>query len=74
MEDKSKVFFSAGDLVTLKQEVPNKPIMIVKTVDKIKSQDDRVQLLGVTCIWFSTKQELQTERFSTKDLIHYEWG
>lgn len=64
-----KIFFSAGELVTLKQELPNKPIMLVQAVDKMPMKEgDRVSLLGVTCIWFSKDQVLQKSRFSTKDI------
>jgi len=65
------LFFSPGDTVTLKQELSNKPRMIVKTIDRISGADDKPKLVGVTCVWFNTLQELQTARFSTKDLQHY---
>lgn len=64
-----KIFFSAGDLVTLKQELPNKPVMLVQTVDKIPMKEgDRVSLLGVTCIWFSVDHAMHKCRFNTKDI------
>lgn len=64
-----KVFFAAGDLVTLKHDIDNRPSMVVQSVDKstIKSESV-VALLGVTCIWFSSDFKLQKNRFSTKDL------
>ena len=75
-----KVFFSAGDLVTLKHELNNKPTMLVQTIDKTTfprtpmsrpaTTERRVGgLLGVTCIWFSKDLILQSHRFSTKDLV-----
>ena len=77
-----KVFFSAGDLVTLKHDLENKPIMLVQTIDKTTfprartpmsgaaSAERRVGgLLGVTCIWFSKDLILQSYRFNTKDLV-----
>ena len=64
-----RVFFSSGEVVELKQELPNRPKMLVQSVDKIPMKEgDKVALLGVTCIWFSVDQKLQRCRFSTKDL------
>jgi uncharacterized protein YodC (DUF2158 family) len=67
---KEERFFSPGDTVTLKQDMQNKPIMIVKSVDRIAEEHEKPKLLGIACQWFNTRQELQTARFSTKDLIH----
>ena len=65
------MFFSPGDTVILKQSVGNKPLMIVRTIDKDDVIGGKPKLLGVTCVWFNTLQELQLARFSTKDLQHY---
>lgn len=72
-----KVFFTPGDVVTLKQNLPNKPIMMVKSVDKTSFRDEKSSLkeskpvlFGITCIWFTTTGELQEKRFNTKDLVH----
>ena len=68
-----KVFFTAGDTVTVKHAIDNKPKMFVLSVDKLTvKEDDRASLLGVTCVWFSSDKKLQKERFSTKDLIKIE--
>ena len=67
---KQEVFFSPGDVVTLKQDIPFKPVMIVKTIDRISEVHEKPRLVGVTCQWFNDRYELQTARFSTKDLIH----
>ena len=72
IERTDTTFFSPGDVVELKQNVMNKPQMIVKSIDKTALSADKPKLLGVTCMWFNLNQELQTARFSTKDLIHYE--
>lgn len=66
-----KVFFTAGDVVTLRQDVPNKPIMFVHTIDKVtvKGTENKPVLLGITCRWFTTQHEIQEKRFNTKDLI-----
>ena len=64
-----KVFFSSGDIVEVKHDIPNKPVMIVQSIDKMPMKaGDKVSLLGVTCIWFSTDLKLQKSRFSTKDI------
>lgn len=72
MNDETKVYFAAGDEVTLKQDVSNKPIMVVQSVDKadVTNQEGSRQLLGVTCLWFDINQNVKVHRFSTKDLIH----
>jgi len=72
---KEKVFFASGDRVILRHDIPNKPIMIVQTIDKItafgKEETNGTALLGVTCFWFSSDLCLQKYRFNTKDLIKY---
>lgn len=72
MNDDTKVYFTAGDTVTLKQSLAFKPKMVVKSVDKFDSNvtDGPRHLLGVTCLWFNTLLELQEHRFNTKDLTH----
>lgn len=65
--DDEKVYFHPGDVVQLRQDVTNRPTMIVKSKDTI-ADDDAPRLLGITCMWFNTNMELQTARFSTKDL------
>ena len=71
LETRDKVYFHNGDLVTLKQDLPNKPTMLVERVEKATIQDNKTtKLMGVTCIWFSSDMIMQRNRFSTKDLIH----
>lgn len=68
MED-SKVFFMPGDLVTLKQDIPNKPIMlVVKKETYIYKKEDQ-SLKGIRCRWFTKDGVLQEEVFNTKDLV-----
>ena len=62
-----KIFFIEGDLVTLRQDLPNKPVMLVQSVDK-STMAERPMLLGITCIWFTKNNELQKHRYNTKDL------
>ena len=67
-----KTFFMPGDLVTLKQDIPYKPIMIVvkKEVSLLKNKisEDNV-LKGIRCRWFTTDGLLQESVFNTKDLV-----
>lgn len=73
--EEDKIFFNAGDVVTLKQDIPNKPIMIVvkKETSLFKHDrkvDDKKPILkGIRCRWFTSTGELQETVFSTKDLI-----
>lgn len=69
-ELRPRIYFSPGDVVQLKQDIANKPKMVVKSVDKMASPagGEGTSLLGVTCIWFDTTLALQKFRFNTKDL------
>lgn len=71
-----KVYFMPGDMVTLKQDLPNKPIMIVvgkKTAvfkPKTPGLDNKEEFLkGIICRWFTKDQLLQEAVFNTKDLL-----
>lgn len=74
MED-TNIYFNPGDVVMLKQDIPNKPTMIVvkKETSLFKhdrsSDDKRPILKGIRCRWFTTSGELQENVFNTKDLI-----
>lgn len=70
MEDE-KIFLMPGDVVTLKQEVPNKPTMIVvkKKTMTIKGEEPGKFLQGIICRWFTTDGHMEENLFSTKDLI-----
>ena len=72
MDNTQKAFFTPGDIVTLKQEIPNKPKMVVKSIDKLTLRGDKPSLFGITCFWFTTEGQIQSERFSTKDLLFVE--
>ena len=66
------VYFNPGDVVTLKQDV-EKPKMIVKNIIKVEDRKlEKNMLYGIVCMWFSTDMKLQTGKFNTKDLKHYE--
>lgn len=71
-----KIYFNAGDVVQLKQDIPNKPTMIVVKKetslfkhDSKRLEDKRPILKGIRCRWFTSTGELQESVWNTKDLI-----
>ena len=69
MED--KMMFFPGDLVTLRQDLPNKPIMVVVRKESTIFRDENKtnSLKGIRCRWFTVNNELQEAVWNTKDLI-----
>lgn len=69
MED--KMMFFPGDLVTLRQDIPNKPTMIVVRKESTIFRDENKAntLKGIRCRWFTANCELQEAVWNTKDLI-----
>lgn len=70
----NNIYFNAGDIVRLKQNIPNKPTMIVvkKETSVFKHNKSNIEkkpiLKGIRCRWFTTTGELQESIFNTKDL------
>lgn len=69
-----KIFFLPGDTVTLKQDLPNKPIMLVVQKElyslRPKSKtEEKSPLKGIKCRWFTVDGLMQEAIFNTKDLI-----
>lgn len=67
-----KVYFMPGDVVTLKQDIPNKPTMLVAKKETLimKHQDNKEPILrGIKCRWFTSAGALEEAIFNTKDLI-----
>ena len=64
-------YLNPGQLVTLRQDIPNKPVMIVNRIERsiMKKSNGRSLLKGVKCRWFTEDGFLQEAVFSTKDLI-----
>ena len=69
MMDNDKIYFQPGDLVTLKKDIPNKPVMIVvKKVTTVFKNENESSLKGIRCRWFTTDGLLQEAIWNTKDL------
>ncbi len=67
-----KQFFLPGDVVTIRQDIPNKPTMLVvkKVTRSIKIDNVKNDYFqGILCRWFTTEGTLQESIFNTKDLI-----
>lgn len=70
MKMEEKIFFKPGDTVILKQNIPNRPKMVV--VCKVSSylRDPKSNYFrGIKCRWFNSNMELQEAIFNTKDLL-----
>lgn len=73
-----KIYFGPGDMVQLRQDLPNKPIMMVvrKETALIKQKPEfpgdkentKTIFVGIRCMWFTENQELKDAVFNTKDL------
>ena len=68
-----KIYFNPGDLVTLKQDLPNKPVMLVvkketKSIRPFNKEDSVEYFLGIKCRWFTLNGEMQEAIWNTKDL------
>ena len=67
-----KQFFLPGDVVTLRQDIPNKPNMYVirKVTRTIRTNDSKSDYFqGILCRWFTTTGEAVESVYNTKDLI-----
>lgn len=73
MIEREKVYFLPGDVVSLRQEIPNRPEMyVVKKVTKtirLSGGKGSDYLQGILCRWFALDMTLQEAIFNTKDLI-----
>ena len=65
-----KTYFLPGQIVKLKQNIPNSPIMmVIRKETNVFSHDNRGKLKGIRCRWFTNEGRLQEAVWSTKDLI-----
>lgn len=68
------IYFFPGDVVTLRQDIPNKPTMIVVKKDtymfRPKENEEKNEFLrGFICRWFTDTGQIQEATFNTKDLV-----
>lgn len=74
MSDETKQYFLPGHVVTLRQDIPNRPTMVVvKKVTKTIRINENIKndfFQGIECMWFTTTGELMKNVFNTKDLQH----
>ena len=67
------IFYKPGDIVQIKQDIPNKPLMIVvkkETSLFTNNMEDKKNVLkGIRCRWFTTTGQLQETVWNTKDLV-----
>ena len=67
------IFYKPGDIVQIKQDIPNKPLMIVVNKEtslfKNNMEDKKNVLKGIRCRWFTTTGQLQETVWNTKDLV-----
>lgn len=68
-------YFNPGEIVQLKQDIPNKPTMIVVKKetslfkhDNKRASEKRPILMGIKCRWFTTDGFIQEAIFNTKDI------
>jgi len=69
-----KKYFKEGDLVVLRQEIPNRPIMVIEKIEKlnITRENESRSLSGIRCFWFDKNGGIQKNRFNFKDLTPVE--
>lgn len=67
----NKIFLQPGDVVQVKQDIPNKPIMMVYKIERnlIRNKENSEILRGIKCRWFTDNGFIQEAIFSTKDLL-----
>lgn len=74
-----KVYFSPGDVVTIKQNIPNKPVMIVVKKETMSIRTGGIPNVsedyfkGIRCRWFTSDGVLQEAIYNTKDLLKVEY-
>ena len=73
MEQKDKIFLRPGDIVQVKQDIPNRPLMVVMRKESNFFKDNAPvgasTLKGIRCRWFTLDGYEQQSVFSTKDLV-----
>lgn len=70
--EENKIYFMPGDVVKLRQKLPNSPTMLVvkkKTYIFKNKDNEEPALKGILCRWFTDNGQLQEAVFNTKDLV-----
>lgn len=70
--EEEKIYFKPGDLVQVKHNIGDKPIMWVidkKTMTFRDKYTEGAAFKGIVCRWYDRNFELQEKDFNTKDLI-----
>ena len=70
-ENDEKIYFSPGQIVKMKQDIPNSPLMVIYRIERsiIRNTNGKDFLKGCRCRWFTKDGYLQEATFSTKDLV-----
>ena len=71
IQEEDRIYFNPGELVQIKHDLPNKPVMMVvkKETSIFKNNGDQNNALkGIRCRWFTKNHELQEAIFNTKDI------
>lgn len=72
--EENNIYFNPGQVVQVKQNISNKPKMIVVKKETYlfkhdsKKEDKRPTLIGIRCRWFTNDGNIQEAIFNTKDL------
>ena len=68
--EEDKTYFLPGQVVKIRQNIPNSPTMIVvRKETNVFNHDSKGKLKGIRCRWFTKDGQLQEAVWSTKDLI-----
>lgn len=71
-----KIYYQPGDIVTIRHNIPNKPIMVVKSKSQFVNakyngeKNPAPHFHGMVCYWFTANSEYVEKVFNTKDLLH----
>ena len=61
-------YFKEGDVVILRAELPNKPVMMIDKIVRSMIKTGTSSLLGIRCFWYDRNGTLNKHLHSTKDI------
>jgi len=66
----NKTYFKEGDIVVLKQDLKNKPAMVIEKIEKtnLPGEGSKRLLIGIRTFWFTNDGHMERGRFNFKDL------